>query len=111
MTITKRLTQVALAGVLALGMSTAALADKETRNTVLGAGLGGVAGALISEGDPLYTIGGAAAGGLLGNVLTDDDRHHHWDRDRGRHHTYKRANHWKKGKHRGNKHWKKRHHH
>ncbi len=97
MAITKRLIQAVLAGALALGVSTTALADRETRNTVIGAGLGGVAGALLSDGDPWVTLGGAAAGGVLGNVLTDDNDHRrggrrHWDRDRGRdHHSYRRA--------------------
>src|SRR3546814_13326005 len=90
MTITKRFIQAVFAGTLALGISTAALADDQTRNTIIGAGLGGVAGALLSDGDPLITLGGAAAGGVLGNVITDDDDHgrrRHWDRDR----SYKRA--------------------
>lgn len=94
MAITKRLIQAVLAGVLALGVSMTAQADKQTRNTVIGVGLGGVAGALLSEGDPWATVGGAAAGGLLGHVITDDDRggrRHGWDRDRGRDHSYRRA--------------------
>lgn len=96
MAITKRLIQAVLAGVLALGFSMTAQADKQTRNTVIGAGLGGVAGALLSEGDPWATLGGAAAGGVLGHVITDDNdrgrRRHDWDRDRGRgDHSYRRA--------------------
>jgi osmotically inducible lipoprotein OsmB len=94
MPITKRLIQAVLAGALALGLSGAALADKQTRNTVIGAGLGGVAGALLSDGDPWLTLGGAAAGGVLGHVITDDDDRRgrrHWDRDRGRGDSYRRA--------------------
>ena len=34
--------------------------------TVVGAGLGGLAGAAVSDADPLVTVGGAAIGGLLG---------------------------------------------
>lgn len=108
MTITKRLIQALLASVLALGVSTTALADKQVRNAVIGAGLGGVAGALLSDGDPLVTLGGAAAGGVLGHVITDDDdrgRRRHWDRDRGRDHSYKRASYRGYDKHRGNRHW------
>src|SRR3546814_12244738 len=93
MTFTKRLIQAGFAGALALAISTTALADDQTRNTIIGAGLGGVAGALLSDGDPLLTVGGMAAGGLLGNVITDDDdrgRRHHWnrERDRGRAHSH-----------------------
>jgi len=107
MTITKRFIQAVCAGALALGISTTALADDQTRNTIIGAGLGGVAGALLSEGDPLITLGGAAAGGVLGNVITDDDHHghrRHWDRDR----SYKRASYRGHDRHRGNGHWHKR---
>lgn len=112
MTITQRMAQALVAGVLALGLGAGAQADDKTRNTVIGAGLGGVAGALLSEGDPLMTIGGAAAGGVLGNVITsDDDRRdrRRWDRgDRGRDH-YKRANYRGHDKHRGKHHHKHRH--
>lgn len=113
MAITKRFMQAVMAGVLALGVSVGAQADDKTRNTVIGAGLGGVAGALLSDGDPLYTIGGAAAGGVLGHVITDDDDRRdrrRWDRgDRGRDH-FKRAGYRDHGKHRGHKrHHKHRH--
>lgn len=110
MSITKRLTQAAFASVLALGISTTALADDQTRNTIIGAGLGGVAGALLSEGDPLLTLGGAAAGGVLGNVLTDDDdrgRRHWRGRDRG-HNNYRHTNYRGHDKHWGKKHRKHR---
>ncbi|HCW21064.1 glycine zipper 2TM domain-containing protein [Achromobacter sp.] len=115
MAITKRVVQAVLAGVLALGFSMTAQADKQTRNTVIGAGLGGVAGALLSEGDPWATVGGAAAGGLLGHVITGDDdrgrRRHDWDRDRGRDHSYKRAGYRGHDRYRGDSrsNWRHRH--
>lgn len=115
MAITKRLMQAVLAGVLALGVSATALADKQARNTVIGAGLGGVAGALLSDGDPWVTLGGAAAGGVLGHVITDDDdrggRRHHWDRDRGRDHSYRRASYRGHDGYRGHKRSNGRHRH
>jgi osmotically inducible lipoprotein OsmB len=96
--VTKKLIQACVAGLLAIGLQSAAFADDKTRNAIIGAGLGGVAGALISEGDPLYTAGGAAAGGVLGHVMTSNDRdrkRHHWDRDRkhnnGHYHHKKRG--------------------
>ncbi|MGE8685634.1 MAG: hypothetical protein ACN6PJ_00775 [Achromobacter sp.] len=114
MPITKRLIQALLAGVLALGVSTAAMADKQTRNTIIGAGLGGVAGALLSDGDPWLTLGGAAAGGVLGNVITDDDDRRgrrHWDRDRGRGHSYRRTDYRGHDSYRGHgrSNWRHRH--
>ena len=43
--------------------------------TVVGAGLGGLAGAAVSDADPLVTVGGAAIGGILGNqIYRNDDR-------------------------------------
>lgn len=113
MKITTRLIQMTLAAALSLGLGSAASADDQTRNAIIGAGLGGVAGALLSEGDPLYTVGGAAAGGLLGHVLTDDKRDRkgrHWDRGRKRDHGYRHAN-YHNGKHGHKKSHKHRHHH
>jgi len=114
MTITKKLMQGLVAGVLALGLTGTALADDKARNTVIGAGLGGVAGALLSEGDPWMTLGGAAAGGVLGHVITDDDDdrrdRRRWDRgDRDRDH-FKRADYRKHDRMRGKGHHKHRHH-
>ena len=82
--------------VATIGLLTFALAgcashyDRKTSNTLLGAGLGGAAGAVASGGNPLYTIGGAAAGGVLGNILTEDrDRGDRRARDRDRGRDYK----------------------
>jgi hypothetical protein len=86
--------QLALASIIVLAMGSAASAsDRKTTNTILGAGLGAVAGAVITDGDPLITLGSAAAGGLLGNVLTDDRsdrRSRNWDRGRGHHRVERR---------------------
>lgn len=97
--VAKKFIQACFIGFLALGTSSTALADNKTRNAIIGAGLGGVAGALLSEGDPLYTLGTAAAGGVLGHVITEDDhrpKHPRWDRDRrhqhDRHHHRKHEN-------------------
>ncbi len=43
--------------------------DSRQRSTVTGAGLGGVAGAVISDGDVLGTVGGAAIGGVIGDQV------------------------------------------
>ncbi|HUH87960.1 MAG TPA: hypothetical protein VL003_07880 [Pusillimonas sp.] len=93
-------------GILAFAMAgTATARDRKTDNTLIGAGLGAAAGAVISQGDPLYTIGGAAAGGLLGNILTEEPRYHRRDWDRGRHysrapHRHVHKRHYKSHKHR-----------
>ncbi|MBY0474536.1 MAG: glycine zipper 2TM domain-containing protein [Nitrosomonas sp.] len=45
------------------GMST------RDRNTVLGAGVGAVGGAVLTNGSTLGTVGGAAVGGVIGNQM------------------------------------------
>jgi osmotically inducible lipoprotein OsmB len=76
-----------IAGLIALGATLAVFAgganamDRETRNTLIGAAIGAVGGALLTQGDPVAMIGGAAVGGLVGNVTTD--RRHDYRADRG----------------------------
>lgn len=56
-----------LSSVLALsacsGMST------QQRNTAIGAGVGGVAGSVLTDGGTMGTLGGAAIGGVIGNQV------------------------------------------
>jgi osmotically inducible lipoprotein OsmB len=66
--------------------------ERKDRNTLIGAGIGALGGAVLSHGDIWGTIAGAAAGGVVGNVATKgghrhDDRRYRDDdrgRDRGR---------------------------
>ena len=71
--------------------------DNTGRDAVLGAVVGGVAGALIGQGDGRYIAGGALAGAALGAVSSDSDRdgcsyyrsgrcyrnQGHWEREHG----------------------------
>lgn len=41
----------------------------QQKNTAVGAGLGGVAGAVLTGGSTLGTVGGAAVGGVIGNQI------------------------------------------
>lgn len=94
---TRRIARFALAGITALAMAgCASHYDRKTNNAMMGAGLGAAAGAIVSQGDPVYAIGGAAAGGLLGHVLTEDDRRpsRGWNRSHRSH----------KARHRGHSH-------
>jgi osmotically inducible lipoprotein OsmB len=50
------------------GMST------RDRDTVIGAGVGGVAGAALTHGNPAATVGGAIVGGVIGNQVGKDKR-------------------------------------
>ncbi|MBF6617714.1 MAG: hypothetical protein ITG07_13425 [Candidimonas sp.] len=83
--------RVATVGLLAFTLAGCAHHDRKTSNTLMGAGLGAAAGAVVTGGDPLYTLGGAAAGGLLGNVLTEDRQYRGKEsRSRGRGHGHKK---------------------
>ncbi|MDQ9170579.1 glycine zipper 2TM domain-containing protein [Oxalobacteraceae bacterium R-40] len=42
---------------------------EQQRNTAIGAGLGGVAGSVLTDGGTLGTVGGAAVGGVIGNQV------------------------------------------
>ena len=52
-----------------LGLSGCSGMSTQTRNTAIGAGVGGVAGSVLTNGSTLGTVGGAAAGGLIGNQV------------------------------------------
>ncbi|MFA5490677.1 MAG: hypothetical protein WC284_15935 [Candidimonas sp.] len=118
MKLVARIAQFAVAGVMTMGLSSSALASDKTTNTLLGAGLGAAAGALLSEGDPLLTLGSAAAGGVLGNVLTEERRYsdRRWRGHERRHYRggrdhYRQAGYYKNpGWHRSHKHANKHRH-
>jgi len=42
----------------------------QDRNTAIGAGVGGVAGAALTGGSALGTVGGAAVGGVIGHEVS-----------------------------------------
>lgn len=94
-------------GLLAIAMSGPAVAaDKKTTNTILGAGLGAAAGAVLSQGDPMLTIGSAAAGGVLGHILTEDEKRY----DRSHRRYSKGPKHHYVNKHNGHGHHKHKKH-
>jgi osmotically inducible lipoprotein OsmB len=43
--------------------------SKRDENTAIGAGVGGVAGAVLTGGSTIGTVGGAAVGGIIGNQI------------------------------------------
>lgn len=61
-----------LAGTIGLsgcsGMST------RDRNTAVGAGVGAVAGSVLTNGSSVGTVGGAAVGGVIGNQVSKPPR-------------------------------------
>jgi osmotically inducible lipoprotein OsmB len=42
---------------------------RQDRNTAIGAGVGGVAGSVLTDGSALGTVGGAAVGGVVGRQV------------------------------------------
>lgn|SRR5690554_6826401 len=89
--LSKRIAKLAIVGLTALAFAGCASSyDRRTNNAMMGAGLGAAAGAVASQGNPVYAVGGAAVGGLLGHVLTEDDRRSRdWSKDR----RYKQTKH------------------
>ena len=59
-------------GILAFAMAGCSSWDNMShrqKSTVTGAGLGGVAGAVVTGGGVLGTVGGAAIGGVIGDQV------------------------------------------
>jgi osmotically inducible lipoprotein OsmB len=58
------------AGVLlALTLSACGTMSHREKDTVIGAGIGGAAGAALTGGDVAGTVGGAVVGGVIGNQV------------------------------------------
>lgn len=58
-----------LLAVSAAGCSSWDNMSHRQKSTVTGAGIGGVAGAVITGGGVLGTVGGAAVGGIIGDQV------------------------------------------
>ena len=56
-------------GLSLLGMGGCAGMSQRDQNTAIGAGIGAVGGAILTDGNPIGTIGGAAVGGVIGNQV------------------------------------------
>lgn len=67
-TITQSLT-TGFAIVAALLTSGCANLSARDRNTITGAGVGAVAGSILTGGSSVGTVGGAAIGGYIGNQV------------------------------------------
>jgi len=59
-----------LAGtLLCVALSGCANMTPRQQNTAIGAAVGGVAGSVLTEGDPVGTVGGAVVGGVIGSQV------------------------------------------
>jgi osmotically inducible lipoprotein OsmB len=58
-----------LAVAMVLSMGGCAGMSHRGQNTVVGAGVGAIGGAVLTGGSPVGTVGGAAVGGLVGHSI------------------------------------------
>jgi osmotically inducible lipoprotein OsmB len=65
----KHIIATATLATVALGLTGCAGMSNQDRNTAVGAGVGAVAGSVLTGGSAVGTIGGAAVGGVVGNQV------------------------------------------
>lgn len=70
----KRLATTAAIVAATLGLSACAGMSNQDRNTAVGAGVGAVAGSVLTGGSAIGTVGGAAVGGVIGNQVNKPPR-------------------------------------
>jgi osmotically inducible lipoprotein OsmB len=62
-----RKSALALAILMFMALNGCSGMSKREQNTAIGAGVGGVAGSVLTGGSTAGTLGGAAVGGVIGN--------------------------------------------
>lgn len=73
---------LALAVLISLGGCSGM--SRQDQSTLAGAGIGGVAGAVLTDGSAIGTVGGAAVGGVIGHEIgadRDEDRNRNRNRN------------------------------
>jgi len=65
----KKLAVSASVAAMVLGLSACSGMTAQDKNTAVGAGVGAVAGSVLTGGSAIGTIGGAAVGGVVGNQV------------------------------------------
>lgn len=58
-----------ICATLILSLSGCSSMSRRDKNTVIGAGIGAAAGAVLTGGSGVGTVGGAAVGGIIGNQI------------------------------------------
>ena len=56
-------------GAMLIGLAGCSGMSRRDQNTAVGAGIGAVTGAVLTDGSALGTVGGAAVGGVSGNQV------------------------------------------
>ncbi|ACT48711.1 lipoprotein, osmotically inducible [Methylotenera mobilis JLW8] len=70
----KKTVMCSLLAIALLGMGGCSSMSTRDRNTAIGAGVGALGGAVLTNGSALGTIGGAAVGGIIGNQVNTKKR-------------------------------------
>jgi osmotically inducible lipoprotein OsmB len=70
----RNLAAVAVVAVAAAGLTGCAGMSRQDKSTAVGAGVGAVAGSVLTGGSAVGTLGGAAVGGLVGHETAKDKR-------------------------------------
>lgn len=65
----KKIQNIAMIAAVLFGLGGCAGMSSRDQNTAVGAGVGAVAGAVLTGGSAVGTVGGAAVGGLIGNQI------------------------------------------
>jgi osmotically inducible lipoprotein OsmB len=60
----------AVVAAMLLGLGACAGMSAQDKNTVVGAGVGAVGGAVLTGGSAVGTVGGAAVGGIIGHEVS-----------------------------------------
>lgn len=74
MEIMRKTVMCSLLAVALLGASGCSSMSTRDKNTAIGAGVGALGGAVLTNGSALGTIGGAAVGGIIGNQINTKKR-------------------------------------
>ncbi|NMM37912.1 MAG: glycine zipper 2TM domain-containing protein [Glaciimonas sp.] len=69
MKLTKKLVINTAAIAIVLILTACSGMSRQDKNTAVGAGAGGVLGAVLTGGSAIGTVGGAAVGGVIGNQV------------------------------------------
>jgi len=65
----KKLAATTSLAALVLSLTACANMSAQDRNTAVGAGVGAVAGSVLTGGSAVGAVGGAAVGGVIGNQV------------------------------------------
>jgi osmotically inducible lipoprotein OsmB len=65
----KKIATIATLTITVLGLSACAGMSNQDKSTAVGAGVGAVAGSVLTGGSGIGTVGGAAVGGVIGNEV------------------------------------------